>query len=308
MPALFRVAIPTRQSYRKPEPKAAFSFSTAEKFMPKREPNRLDPAPLSRPAAFTLIELLVVIAIIAILAAMLLPALAAAKAAAYKAQCASNLKQWGVAIITYAGDNANRFPDLSYYINGKPSDGLSGAIDLAWMPYAFSNTFYPAYLYKNRVGSAKDPRNANDVIYCPTDLWHRWYEMQPDYTGNLIGYNYLPGRDLASDDTYNGATPSLQQWVLRKKFGSSYSRAPIMADRLQQYKTGWVEEPSGVLGGVHRTKGNVPSGGNFLFEDGRDEWHKFDWNSPKTTIDIGCTIDTEYTEYYRPADLNAGPW
>ena len=95
-------------------------------------------------SGFTLIELLVVIAIIAILAALLLPALAGAKEKAVRIQCTSNLKQWGIAVTMYAGDNREYFPANA------TSDGASG---FAWTGLSLNTNFYPPYLYPNRAGT-----------------------------------------------------------------------------------------------------------------------------------------------------------
>ena len=82
---------------------------------------------IGRKRAFSLIELLVVIAIIMILMGILLATLEKVRHQAYRANCASNLRQVGQSILMYVNDNHGEWPRTAYVPGAPLTMGTGGA-------------------------------------------------------------------------------------------------------------------------------------------------------------------------------------
>ncbi|MGF0038016.1 type II secretion system protein [Victivallis vadensis] len=114
---------------------------------------------------FTLIELLVVIAIIAVLVAMLLPALNKARESGKSIRCTSNLKQLGVGMTSYAGDNNDFIP-------------------AAWESDAKFNYYWPVRLtgwHCDAPTRAEMVKNLTSGLYVSNKVF-----VCPSYTGKLV--------------------------------------------------------------------------------------------------------------------------
>ena len=127
-----------------------------------------------RRAAFTLIELLLVIAIIAVLAGLLMPVVSKAKEAGRSTACLSNLRQMGIALQAYVGENNNHLPWMRDKVYGTNSVPVTNSPALSSPDIVLSNYF-----------------GATRLLRCPSDKAGVFEQSDSSYAWNSL----LNGQD-----------------------------------------------------------------------------------------------------------------
>ncbi len=137
--------------------------------------------PSRRSRGFTLVELLVVIAIIGVLVALLLPAVQMARESARRMRCASQLKQFGIAMHNYV-DTYNSFPIghlFLHVVNGVPVNAQGGTAfgwGAAILPYIEQQALYNQFDFNYHIANTSPTRNLTlaqtylPIFTCPSDL------------------------------------------------------------------------------------------------------------------------------------------
>jgi prepilin-type N-terminal cleavage/methylation domain-containing protein len=223
-------------------------------------------------AGFTLIELLVVIAIIGILAAMLLPALSKTKESSKRAKCLSNLRQVGVGVNMYTGENSD-------FLLVAKRNVLDDTNDQSYVQICLEQ---PMAVAAQSVGL---PVNSNSpsVWSCPNRPGLPLFEQSfLSYSVNqwVIGYQYFGG----IKEWYNPYFPNGIAGRSPVKLAQSNPKWCLAADAVIKAGGAWgrgqmAGRPQAIFANMppHKPNGasSGPEGGNQLFMDGSARWYPF---------------------------------
>jgi len=255
-----------------------------------------------RTHGFTLVELLVVVSIIALLLAILLPAINQATEIARRVQCASNLRQQGLAFIQYADDFGGTFPtsypEVStltvrplHHVGHRPQFDSPGPLG---MPSYFA-VWQHGTLNQGEERSRSGTGEYGDlqVLFCPSTTfgapvggnagsWPQWfnppYKSPLDGNPNLYWANYAYLATGTADDPNWNTIPDLtdndarlEQFkgsgVVAQTLGSARANAVLAADLTAG--GGWNDPPYQFNHG----NGEQAAGGNTLRVDGSVQWY-----------------------------------
>jgi prepilin-type N-terminal cleavage/methylation domain-containing protein/prepilin-type processing-associated H-X9-DG protein len=148
-------------------------------------------------AGFTLVELLVVIGLIALLMAILLPAVQSAREAARRIQCASNLRQLGLAIHTYENGYSALPPSIVLAGAGNTPWWVGGwGVNARILPFIEQAPLYDAINWSLSLSSPPNttvPATVVSVFVCPSDSGPTTYSDPVAGTTGVVSYAWCMG-------------------------------------------------------------------------------------------------------------------
>jgi len=177
---------------------------------------------------FTLVELLIVLAVISLLTAILLPALGTARSAARLAACGGNLRQIGIGIHAYAGDNGGfvpRGPDPRHAYDFSSNQMATNQIWSGEGTPDFPVTHPRVYFGLGQL--LRTTCRAEEVFYCPADDNFNQQEEVPRIGSDAPAYASYLYREL--DQLPAEAARGLLDRLGSNRFGDVLIRVETLA-------------------------------------------------------------------------------